>query len=148
VNAYSENDLLVKPPHLPSIPVLMEKIQDLKIVVEHMGKPPIASGIFEPWVEDLAAIAKNPTVYCKISELVTQANWENWSSEALKPYVQHALECLGRQRLMWGSGWPVCLLATDFERTLMSSIEALGPLSKSELDCIFNRTARSFYDLD
>jgi predicted TIM-barrel fold metal-dependent hydrolase len=121
--------------------------EQLKIMLEHMGKPPIASGRIRPWADDLAAVATNPSVFCKISELVSQAHWNNWSSEDLKPYVQHALRCFGAKRLMWGSGWPVCLLAADFESTLTSTREALGPLSASELELIFNKTARSFYDL-
>jgi L-fuconolactonase len=141
-------DLLIKPLHLPSIPVMMENIPDLKIVLEHMGKPPITSGTTDLWARDLAAIAQNPSVRCKISELVTQADWKHWSSEDLKPYVQHALKCFGPDRLMWGSGWPVCLLAADFEQTLGSTLEALGPLSQSELNKIFYQTARSFYNLD
>lgn len=141
-------DLLVKPRHLPSIPAVMEKVPVLKIVLEHMGKPPIASGSLSPWAEDLAAIAQNPTVCCKISELVTQADWKNWTSEDLKPYVQHALECFGPDRLMWGSGWPVCLLAADFAQTLSSALEALGPLSQPETDRIFGENARLFYNLD
>jgi L-fuconolactonase len=141
-------DLLVKNRHLYSIPVIMEKVPDLKIVLEHMGKPPIASGSLRPWAEDLAAIAENPAVCCKISELVTQADWERWSSEDLKPYVQHALKCFGPDRLMWGSGWPVCLLAADFGQTLSSSLEALGPLSEPDIDRIFRDNARAFYDLD
>jgi len=141
-------DLLVKPQHLPSIPAVQEKVPDLKIVLEHMGKPPIASGSLHPWAEDLAGIAENPSVVCKISELVTQADWDNWSSEDLKPYVQHALECFGPDRLMWGSGWPVCLLAADFGQTLSSTVEALGPLSPTEIEKIFSKTASVFYGLD
>jgi L-fuconolactonase len=112
-----------------------------------MGKPPIASGRIRPWADDLAAVAANPSVFCKISELVTQTDWSNWSSEDLKPYVQHALQCFGANRLVWGSGWPVCLLAADFKTTLTSTREALGPLSASELELIFNNTARTFYGL-
>jgi len=141
-------DLLVKPVHLPSIPIVMKRVPELKIVLEHMGKPPIASGTIEPWANHLAVIAENPNVHCKISELVTQAEWKNWSSEDLKPYVQHALECFGSNRLMWGSGWPVCLLAADFGKTLSSTLEALGQLSQSEVDKVFRETARVFYNLE
>jgi L-fuconolactonase len=141
-------DLLAKPRHLPSIPVVMDKVPDLKIVLEHMGKPPIASGSLSPWAGDLAGIAENPAVHCKISELVTQADWKNWSNEDLRPYVQQALESFGPDRLMWGSGWPVCLLAADLGRVLSSASEALGPLSQSEIDKIFRENARAFYDLD
>jgi L-fuconolactonase len=141
-------DLLVKPMQLPSIPGMMDQVPDLKIVLEHMGKPPIASGSLRPWAEDLTAVAENPAVHCKISELVTQADWENWNSEDLKPYIQHALKCFGANRLMWGSGWPVCLLAADFGKTLSSTLEALGPLSQPEADKIFRENARAFYYLD
>lgn len=141
-------DLLVKPQHLPSIPAVMDKVPDLKIVLEHMGKPPIASGTLKPWAEGLAAIAKNPSVRCKVSELVTQADWDDWSPEDLKPYVQHALDCFEPERLMWGSGWPVCLLAADFGQTLSSCMEALGPLSHPDIEKIFSKTACAFYSLD
>jgi L-fuconolactonase len=141
-------DLLAKPQHLSSIPPMMQKVPDLRIVLEHMGKPPISSGSLQPWGDDLAAVAANPSVHCKISELVTQADWETWNSDDLKPYVHHALECFGAQRLMWGSGWPVCLLAADFERTLTSALDALGPVSEPELDFIFKRTAQMLYGLD
>jgi L-fuconolactonase len=141
-------DLLVKPQHLPSILKVMEKLPDLRMVLEHMGKPPIRSGATKPWAGDLSAVAGNPSLQCKISELVTQAHWKQFSSEDFKPYVQHALKCFSPERLMWGSGWPVCLLAADFGATLSSAVEALGPLSKAELDRVFRQTARSCYGLD
>ena len=118
-----------------------------RLTVTILSDDLVAAGSVEPWASHLSAIAQNPGIHCKISELVTQAEWETWSSEDLKPYVQHALKCFGPERLMWGSGWPVCLLAADFERTITSAVEALGPLSESELDQIFNLTARSFYGM-
>ncbi|UCF98983.1 MAG: amidohydrolase family protein [Spirochaetaceae bacterium] len=141
-------DLLVKPRHLTSIPVLMDRVPDIKIVLEHMGKPPIASGACKPWMDDLFAIARITSVRCKISELVTQADWSAWRDEDLKPYIEHALDCFGPDRLMWGSGWPVCLLAAGFEQTLGSTLAGLGSMSETELEKIFRENARRFYDID
>ena len=140
-------DMLIRPQHLSSVPRMMERIPQLRLVIEHMAKPPIASKQLEPWAKDLSAVAENPSIFCKVSALATEANHSNWTVEDLKPYVQHASCAFGIERLMWGSDWPVCLLAASYERVMESSLEAMGSLNPREKALFLGENARSFYGL-
>ncbi len=140
-------DMLIRPQHLSSVPRVMERIPQLRLVIEHMAKPPIASKQLEPWANGLSAVAENPSIFCKVSALVTEADHSNWTVEDLKPYVQHASCAFGIERLMWGSDWPVCLLAASYERVLESSLEAMGPLDPRERALFLGENAHSFYGL-
>jgi L-fuconolactonase len=140
-------DLLVRTRHLKSVPVLAEKIRDLRVVVDHMAKPEIAAHRTEPWETEMAKIAAIPGMYCKISGLVTEADWSNWTIAQLKPYVRSILRLFGPDRLMWGSDWPVCLLASSYGEVLRATLEAIGPIDEVEKEKIFCLNAKRFYDL-
>jgi L-fuconolactonase len=140
-------DLLVRIRHLKSIPGLAEKVQGLRMVVDHMAKPEIAAHQMEPWKAEMTKVAAIPGMHCKISGLVTEADRNKWTPEDLSPYVRLMLGLFGPDRLMWGSDWPVCLLASSYGRVLRATIEALGPIDEAESEKIFYLNAKRFYDL-
>ncbi len=140
-------DLLVKPPHLKHVPRLAERVPDLRMVVDHIAKPLIAAGEMEPWASDIAAVAAIPGVYCKVSGMVTEANHSGWTVDDLRPYVAHVVERFGFGRLMWGSDWPVCLLASSYDDVRLAAIDALGPMTAEDRDGVLGRNATDFYRL-
>ena len=140
-------DLLVHTRHLKHATAVVERCANLQFVVDHMAKPPIASGEIEEWAQELKELATFPNVSCKLSGLVTEANWTNWSVEDLRPYVETALEHFGPNRMMFGSDWPVCLLAASYDRVLKSFRTLLVDLSEEERDLIFSKNAAGFYRL-
>ena len=140
-------DLLVKPPHLKHVPQLAERVPELRMVVDHIAKPPIASGEMEPWASDIAAVAAIPGVYCKVSGMVTEADHSGWTVDDLRPYVAHVVERFGFGRLMWGSDWPVCLLASNYDDVRLAAIDALGPMTAEDRDGVLGRNATDFYRL-
>ena len=140
-------DLLIRPPHLAASCTLARQLPELQLVVDHMAKPEIASHGWQPWATGLKKLAQCENVFCKISGLVTEADWENWRVEELKPYVQHAIECFGPSRLMYGSDWPVCLLASTYDRVIEAAQACISVLSPSEQSQIMGVTAARFYNL-
>ncbi len=107
-------DLLVHTRHLKHVKTVAEACPNLRLVIDHMAKPPIASGEIADWAGALKEVATYPNVSCKLSGLVTEANWTSWTTEDLRPYVERALEFFGPKRMMFGSDWPVCLLASSY----------------------------------
>jgi L-fuconolactonase len=120
----------------------------LKLVIDHMAKPPIASGEIELWRSELVSVAANSQIHCKLSGLVTEANLLSWQTSDLRPYVDSALDLFGPARLLFGSDHPVCLLAASYERVLTTFRELLAGLNADEQNQVFAGSARSFYRLD
>ena len=141
-------DLLVHTRHLKHVKTVAENCPELRLVLDHMVKPPIASGEIDEWAHELQDVASFPNVWCKLSGLVTEANWISWRAEDLKPYVNTALEYFGSRRIMFGSDWPVCLLAASYERVLDTAESLLAELSESDRNCIFSRNATEFYRIE
>ena len=141
-------DLLVHTRHLKYARRVAEECPELALVIDHMAKPPIAPGEFDEWARELRPLAKFPSVYCKLSGLVTEANWATWRTDDLRPYVDYALELFGTERVMFGSDHPVCLLAASYRRVLESFQELLSGLSSAEGDRIFGGNAARFYRLN
>lgn len=139
-------DALIKPPHLPHMPAFAEKHAQLPIVIDHCAKPYIARGELEPWRTQMAAIARHKNVYCKLSGLITEAG-ESWSAETLKPYVDAIIDVFSPQRIMWGSDWPVCLLAGSYTQWRNAAQELTAHLSTADRAAIFGETAAQFYGL-
>lgn len=140
-------DLLFYVKHLHHAQRLARELPELKMVIDHLAKPQIKLGRLDDWETHFRAAAKAPNIYCKLSGLVTEADWRRWTPADLRPYVQIALDAFGPDRLMFGSDWPVCELAASYPRVLSALEEALGPLSADERSHIFWRTAREFYGL-
>jgi L-fuconolactonase len=140
-------DLLFYVRHLRHVPALARHLPALPMVVDHLAKPHIRARQLDDWLPHLRNAAKSANVYCKLSGMVTEADWQAWKASDLKPYVQAAVDCFGPERCMFGSDWPVCELAGSYERVYHALVEALGPLSETERDMIFGGTARRFYKI-
>lgn len=134
--------------HLEHVPTLAERHPDLKMVIDHLAKPPIKEKGWQPWAELLAAAAGHPNVHAKVSGLNTAADWETWSADDLQRYVDHAVEVFGADRLMFGSDWPVAVLAGDYRKVRTETEKVLQTLDPDDRDAIWWRTADAFYGLD
>lgn len=140
-------DLLVHTRHLKYAKTVAETCPHLRLVVDHMAKPHIASGEITEWASGLREVAAYPNVSCKLSGLVTEANHNAWRTEDLRPYVDTALEYFGPERLIFGSDWPVCLLAASYAQVLEAFQVLLRELSDEERAMIFGGNAAKFYRL-
>jgi L-fuconolactonase len=141
-------DLLFYVKHLRHVPALARRLPELPMVIDHLAKPRIKDRSVDDWLPQFRAASAFSNVFCKLSGMITEADWRRWTVADLKPYVQAALEHFGPARLMFGSDWPVCALAGTYDRVYQALVEALGPLSPSERDLIFGGTAARFYNLD
>ncbi len=141
-------DLLFFVKHLHHVPAIVAACPDLLLVIDHLAKPLIKAQRTEGWRDDFRRAAAYPNVYCKLSGMVTEADWKHWRAEDLRVYAQTAIELFTPQRLMFGSDWPVCLLAGSYERVYQSLVDVVTPLvSANERETIFCQTARRFYKL-
>jgi len=140
-------DLLVRPRELPAALALARRLPDVRFVVDHIAKPPIASGALEPWAAGMAAFRELEHVACKVSGMVTEADWSTWTPADLQPYVDHVLEVFGPERLLFGSDWPVCLLAATYEQVVDAARQALVGLTDEERAAVFGATAARIYGL-
>lgn len=140
-------DLLFYVKHLRHVPTLAGHLPELPMVIDHLAKPRIKDCATDDWLPHFKAAAAFPNVYCKLSGMVTEADWQHWTADHFKPYVQTALSSFGPGRLMFGSDWPVCELAGSYQQVHQALIDALGPLSETERAMIFGDTARCFYAL-
>jgi L-fuconolactonase len=140
-------DLLLFPRHLPAATRIAAAIPELGLVVDHGAKPRIAAGEREPWSSDLAALATHEHVHCKLSGLVTEADWPDWREQHTASYAGRLLELFGPERLMFGSDWPVCTLAASYAEVLDLARSAIAELSADEQEAVLAGTARRFYGL-
>jgi len=140
-------DLLFFVKHLHHAQTLARELPNLPMVIDHLAKPRIKDGAMDDWLDNFRAAAQFPNVYCKLSGMVTEADWQNWKPNDLKPYVEAALEYFGPERCMYGSDWPVCELAGSYKQVYNALVEVLGPISEAERDAIFSETATRFYNL-
>jgi L-fuconolactonase len=140
-------DLMLWPPQLASAPGFVDRHPNQIFILDHFAKPYIRARQLEPWRTQLRELARRPNVYCKVSGLATEADWDAWQPSDLTPYLDAALEAFTPRRLMFGSDWPVCTLATRYERwaeTISGWAQALGP---DECDRILGGTALEVYRL-
>ena len=140
-------DLLFFTRHLRHAPTLAERLPNLKMVIDHLSKPLIKEGRMDRWPEEIKAAARYPNMYCKLSGMVTEADWNAWKPADFKPYVETALEAFGPDRCMFGSDWPVSTLAGEYGQVFHLLEEVLGPISDDERAKIFGQTAAKFYNL-
>ncbi|HEV8428438.1 MAG TPA: amidohydrolase family protein [Pyrinomonadaceae bacterium] len=138
-------DLLVHTRHLKHVPRIAESCPDLAFVIDHLAKPPIARNEINEWSQALQPLARYTNINCKLSGLVTEANWQSWQADHLRPFIDLALEYFGPDRMMFGSDYPVCLLAASYDRVLDSFQEILKDLSDADRDKIFSKNAAKFY---
>ncbi|MFC8088734.1 amidohydrolase family protein [Streptomyces sp. NPDC057301] len=138
------HDLVVLPHQLPACAEAAASLPELTFVLDHLGKPPIASGAREPWTSGVRALAALPNTVCKLSGMVTEADLVSWTVDDLRPYADVVLEAFGPQRLMFGSDWPVCTLAAPYGQVLATAQELTDPDDRTH---IFETTATRVYDL-
>jgi L-fucono-1,5-lactonase len=140
-------DLLLFPKHLPRAVRLATEFPEQAFVLDHIAKPFIRDGTVEPWREDLRRLAALPNVSCKLSGLVTEARWDAWRAQDLRPYLDVVLEAFGAERLMLGSDWPVCTLAADYARTLGVVVDWSAALPAAAREGVLGANALRVYGL-
>ncbi len=141
-------DILITHRQLPAAIQLVDRHPDQPFILDHLAKPPAKSGQIEPWRTHLRELARRPWVWCKLSGLVTEADYHSWTAERLTPYLDAALEAFGARRLMFGSDWPVCLVACGYGQWLELLQQWAAPLSENERQWIFRRAAATAYGLN
>jgi L-fuconolactonase len=141
-------DLLVRTRELPAATLLVRTLPDQRFVLDHIAKPPISEGWSQAWSTELASLAELPNVSVKLSGLITEADWATWTPQTLRPYVERVLELFGLDRVMFGSDWPVCLLAApDYGAVVEALTSVLDGLSANELSRVFGANAQRWYQL-
>ena len=138
-------DLLFYVKHLKHAATLGRELPELPMVIDHLAKPKIKPQRFDDWESNFRAAAKFPNICCKLSGMITEADWDHWKPSDLKRYVDIALECFGPTRLMYGSDWPVCELAGTYSQQFEALSECLSALSDTERNEIDCGTAMRFY---
>jgi L-fuconolactonase len=141
-------EFLTCPRHLPFVLQALEAVPGLRAVIDHVSKPEIRAGKLEPWKSWIAQTARHENLYCKLSGMITEADHRHWSANDLRPYVEHVVECFGLDRIMFGSDWPVCLLAGSYGQVITVLTELLSPVLNDDADRkIFGANAARFYKL-
>ena len=138
-------DLLLKPPHLPAAIKLVDRLPNQKFVVDHIAKPDIRIQVFEPWRSLMGEIARRPNVSCKLSSVITQADWQNWKPSDITSYLDFVLEAFGADRIMIGSDWPVSTCVADYEATMGLLMDWSKRLSETEQAAFLGSNCISFY---
>lgn len=140
-------DILIFPDQLGYAKSFVEAFPYQPFVVDHLAKPYIKNKKLDEWKKDISALAKHENVFCKVSGMVTEADWNNWEKEDFSPYLDVALEAFGSKRLMFGSDWPVCLVAASYKHVLLIAKEYFSALSADEQDAFWGGNATRFYNL-
>lgn len=140
-------DILILPKHLGAALELVHRFPRQRFVLDHLAKPEIKDQIFSPWKEELLALAEMPNVYCKVSGMITEADWNEWKPKDIHPYLDIVFEAFGTERLMYGSDWPVCLLAGSYEKSYELLRTYMEPFSKIDHERVFGLNAQKFYNL-
>jgi L-fucono-1,5-lactonase len=135
-------DLLVRTRELPAASAALAALPELPVVLDHIAKPPIASDELEPWAERLARLADLDQVVCKLSGLVTEADWHAWRPEDVRPYAERVLDAFGEERLLFGSDWPVCTVAAAYDDVVALAEDVVGASV-----AVFGATAARVYRL-
>ncbi len=138
-------DLLFYVKHLRHADTLGRRLPNLPMVIDHLAKPEIKAHRTDNWLKDFQAAAKHPNIFCKLSGLITEADWNRWTPDDLRPYVETALEFFGPDRCMFGSDWPVCELAGSYHDVFGALNSVLQSISNEDREKIFGGTARRFY---
>lgn len=141
-------DILTKTPELPGAIKLVKENPDVQFILDHISKPYIAKKEFEPWQSLISEIAKFENVVCKVSGMVTEADWKTWTSEDIKPYFEIILNNFGTERLMFGSDWPVCTLAASYEEVVALADGLSKNLSPAEKESFWFGCANRAYRLN
>jgi L-fuconolactonase len=140
-------DILIFPHQMQAALQLVKQFPQMKFVIDHAAKPYIKKGEINQWMQDIRLLANQPNVHCKISGMVTEADWENWSDVTLKPYLDEVVQAFGTNRIMFGSDWPVCLLASSYERWIDTMKRYFSSFGEDEKRAFFGLNAIRFYNI-
>jgi L-fuconolactonase len=140
-------DLLIRSRELPAALDTVKALPDVRFVIDHLAKPPIRDGALQPWADLIRPFGGLANVSCKVSGLVTEADWNAWRQSDLVPFVRHALDVFGPERLLFGSDWPVCLLAAGYADVIGAARATLGELGTEDQAAIFGGNAIEVYRL-
>jgi len=140
-------DILIFPDQLAYTTTFVREFPDQRFVVDHLAKPYIKAKKLDEWKRDMKAFAQHENVLCKVSGMVTEADWKNWKKEDFNPYLDAVVELFGTDRLMYGSDWPVCLVAASYREAFSIVKDYFSTFSKAEQAMIFGDNAIRFYNL-
>ncbi len=140
-------DILVFPHQLGAVLELVKRFPNQKFVIDHMAKPYIKDGFFEGWAVLINEIGKCENVFCKLSGIITEADYNTWTKAQIQPYLDHVLSAFGTSRLMFGSDWPVCLVAGTYTQVKQLITHFISKLTQNEQQQIMGGNAVSFYNL-
>lgn len=140
-------DLLIVPRQLRAACAFADRNPALRLILDHLAKPPIAAGDLEPWASELRDLARRPHVFLKLSGLVTEADWARWTADQLRRYLDVAFDAFGAARIVYGSDFPVCLVAASYARVKRIVDDYCAELSAAERAGIFGGNAIAFYRL-
>jgi L-fuconolactonase len=141
-------DILIFPRHLPVACALVEKFPEQPFVLDHIAKPFIRDGKVGPWNTDIRRLAAFPNVFCKVSGMITEADWQAWQPADFQPYLDVVFEAFGPERIMFGSDWPVCTVAASYAAVVGIVADYVQPLSQAEQASVWGETAKKFYGLE
>ncbi len=141
-------DILIFPHQIKEATALVTKFPEQAFVLDHLAKPYIKAKEIENWQSDIEILAQNKNMLCKISGMVTEADWRNWSEADFNPYLDVIFECFGAERIMFGSDWPVCKLAGEYNQVLQIVENYISKFSKEEQKKIMGENAINFYNLN
>ena len=140
-------DLLIRPRHYVSTLECVRVNPNQQFMLDHIAKPPIKSQEFEAWAQFIEVLASYPNVYCKVSGLATEADWTNWRLDHFSQYIDHVFAAFGKDRVCFGSDWPVCLLAASYEQCMEIVQDKLKDFTEEELNKFWGLNAVKFYNL-
>lgn len=140
-------DLLIKPHQLNEAKIFLNHVSEQPIVIDHIAKPNIKAGNIEEWEKGMRALAQFPNVLCKISGMVTEANWHSWRQDDFKHYLDVIVETFGTDRILFGSDWPVCLVAANYKQVYDLVENYFSSFSTSEQEKFWSKNAIAFYNL-
>ena len=141
-------DILIRQDQLKEAFQFAVKLPNVHFVLDHIAKPLIKNGEIQPWATDIRNLAELSNVSCKVSGMVTEADWRNWEKADFRPYLDVVFEAFGTERLLYGSDWPVCLVAAEYEGAKGILTDYLSMFSDSELQRVMGKNAVEFYSLD
>jgi L-fuconolactonase len=141
-------DLLIFAHQLPAAAKMLAQVPNLSVVIDHIAKPDIKTRIdFDKWQQGMAQLASNPNCYCKLSGMVTEADWSSWNSADFQPYMKTVWDLFGAKRIMFGSDWPVCLVAAHYHEVKQLVIDFIESHSPAAEGYVFGKNAKQFYQL-
>lgn len=140
-------DILIYPKQLPAAIEFAERFPEQRFVIDHIAKPDIKKGNIESWASRIKILARHPHVWCKVSGMITEADWNTWSEADLKPFLDVVFEAFGPRRLMFGSDWPVCLVAGNYQKVKQIIVNYIKMLEPEDQEAVMGTNAIHFYQL-